>query len=75
MFGNGALLIPLERFALDGSVPNSDTCASLTFTEDTMFAMAGLGFVDLVDDNTYRVNAITAHMEAVPSAIHGMLHL
>ncbi|KIX06275.1 uncharacterized protein Z518_04250 [Rhinocladiella mackenziei CBS 650.93] len=46
----------------------------LRLTEDTMFAMAGLGLVDLVDDTTYRVNAVTAHMEAVPSAIHGMLH-
>lgn len=44
-------------------------------TEDTMFAMAGLGLVDLVDDTTYRVNAITAHMIAVPSALDGMLHL
>ena len=40
-----------------------------------MYAMAGLGFVDLVGDDTYRVNAITRHMVAVPSSVHGMLHL
>lgn len=40
-----------------------------------MFAMAGLGLVDLIDDTTYRVNAITSHMVAVPSSIDGMLHL
>lgn len=40
-----------------------------------MFAMAGLGLVDLVDDTTYQVNVITAYLETVPSAIHGMLHL
>ncbi|EXJ61902.1 hypothetical protein A1O7_02333 [Cladophialophora yegresii CBS 114405] len=36
--------------------------------------MAGLGLVDLVDDTTYRVNVITAHMVAVPSSLDGMLH-
>ncbi|KIW84905.1 hypothetical protein Z517_00293 [Fonsecaea pedrosoi CBS 271.37] len=42
--------------------------------EDTMFAMAGLGLVDLADDTTYQVNPITAHMAIVPSSLHGMLH-
>ncbi|OQV05683.1 hypothetical protein CLAIMM_10376 [Cladophialophora immunda] len=46
----------------------------LRLTEDTMFAMAGLGLVDLVDDRTFQVNPITAHMVAVPSSLHGMLH-
>lgn len=42
-----------------------------------MFAMAGLGFVDMVDSeiDTYRANAVTDHIVAVPSAIHGMIHL
>lgn len=40
-----------------------------------MFAMAGLGFVDLVEEDTYQVNALTRHMVEVPSSIHGMLHL
>ena len=40
-----------------------------------MYAMAALGLVDLVGDDTYRANAITRHMLAVPSSIHGMLHL
>lgn len=42
---------------------------------DTMYAMAGLGFVDLIDEDTFRSNAITKHIGEVPSAIHGMLHL
>jgi hypothetical protein len=46
----------------------------LRLIQDTMFAMAGLGFVDLVDEDTYRVNAITKHIVEVPSAVHGMLH-
>ncbi|OAP64284.1 hypothetical protein AYL99_00256 [Fonsecaea erecta] len=46
----------------------------LRLTEDTMYAMAGLGLVDLVDDTTYQVNPITTHMVAVPSSLHGMLH-
>ncbi|EXJ66424.1 uncharacterized protein A1O5_10576 [Cladophialophora psammophila CBS 110553] len=36
--------------------------------------MAGLGLVDLVDDTTYRINPMTAHMVAVPSSLDGMLH-
>ena len=40
-----------------------------------MFAMAGLGLCNLVDEDIFQVNAITSHMSAVPSAIHGMLHL
>ncbi|KIW62135.1 hypothetical protein, variant 1 [Exophiala xenobiotica] len=46
----------------------------LRLTEDTMLAMGGLGLVDVVDDTTFRVNAITRHMIEVPSSIHGMLH-
>ncbi|KEF59875.1 uncharacterized protein A1O9_04723 [Exophiala aquamarina CBS 119918] len=42
--------------------------------KDTMFAMAGLGLVDLVGEETYRTNTITEHMKTVPSSIHGMLH-
>jgi hypothetical protein len=40
-----------------------------------MFAMAGLGLVDLVDEDTYEANAVTKYMLEVPSSIHGMLHL
>ena len=40
-----------------------------------MFVMAGLGFVDLVEDNVFAPNDITMHMVAVPSAPHGALHL
>jgi hypothetical protein len=40
-----------------------------------MFVMAGLGFVDLVEDNVFAPNDITRHMVSVPSAPHGALHL
>ncbi len=40
-----------------------------------MFAMAGLGLCDMVDEDTFQVNDITKHMVDVPSSIHGMLHL
>ncbi len=39
-----------------------------------MFTMAGLGFVDLVDDDTFAANDITRHIVSVPSVPHGMLH-
>lgn len=44
-------------------------------TEDTLYAMAGLGLVDMVGDDTYSANAITQHLAATPSAQHGVLHL
>lgn len=40
-----------------------------------MFAMAGLGFVDLMDEDAYTANAITRHINDVPSVIHGLIHL
>ncbi|PYH90942.1 hypothetical protein BO71DRAFT_62550 [Aspergillus ellipticus CBS 707.79] len=42
--------------------------------DDAPFAMAGLGFVDMVDDGLYCANAITRHLEATPSSQHGALH-
>lgn len=40
-----------------------------------MFIMAGLGFVDLVEDDTFAPNDITQDMVSVPSAPHGAMHL
>lgn len=37
--------------------------------------MAGLGLVDLVEDDLYEANDITRHMVQMPSAQHGCLHL
>jgi hypothetical protein len=37
--------------------------------------MAGLGLVDLVEDDVYSANSITRHMVDMPSAQHGALHL
>lgn len=53
----------------------TDLLQGLQLTADTMYAMAGLGLVDMVDDQTFKTNAITKHMERVPSSLHGMLHL
>ncbi|GLA62040.1 hypothetical protein AtubIFM54640_002577 [Aspergillus tubingensis] len=41
--------------------------------EDTLLAMAGLGFVDRVDEDMYQANKVTKHIEATPSAKHGSL--
>ncbi|KAL1965294.1 hypothetical protein VTN77DRAFT_5896 [Rasamsonia byssochlamydoides] len=43
-------------------------------THDTLFAVAGLGFVELVEDDVYEANSITRHMVNMPSAQHGALH-
>lgn len=48
---------------------------STDLSADTMYAMAGLGLVDLLEDDTFGVNMVTRHINAVQSAIHGMLHL
>ncbi|KAI9848029.1 MAG: hypothetical protein M1837_001131 [Sclerophora amabilis] len=46
----------------------------LRLTQDTMFVMAGLGLVDLVEEDTFSTNAVTRHMVSLPSALHGALH-
>ncbi|KAE8415050.1 S-adenosyl-L-methionine-dependent methyltransferase [Aspergillus pseudocaelatus] len=43
-------------------------------SHDTLYAMSGLGFVDLVGDDLYSANAITKHLATMPSAQHGALH-
>lgn len=40
-----------------------------------MFIMAGIGLLDLVENDTFVANDISKHMVAVPSAQHGMFHL
>ncbi|KAH8689187.1 putative O-methyltransferase [Talaromyces proteolyticus] len=51
-------------------------CAPLCsqLTHDTLFAMAGIGLVELVEDDIYAANSITQHMVHMPSAQHGALH-
>ncbi|KAL3473210.1 S-adenosyl-L-methionine-dependent methyltransferase [Aspergillus californicus] len=39
--------------------------------KDTLFAMGGLGLLDVPDDNTYIVNDATRFLATVPSALHG----
>jgi len=43
-------------------------------THDTLFAMAGLGLVDHVEENLFVANDITQYMVDMPSAQHGALH-
>lgn len=47
----------------------------MLYAEDTLLAMAGLGFVDRVDEDMYQANEVTKHIEATPSAKHGSLLL
>lgn len=37
--------------------------------------MAGLGLVELVEQNMFRANSITRYMVDMPSAQHGAVHL
>ncbi|KKK13957.1 hypothetical protein ARAM_000205 [Aspergillus rambellii] len=46
----------------------------LLLIQDTLFAMAGLGLVDLVEGDLYSANALTRHLAATPSAVHGAIH-
>ncbi|RAK90755.1 O-methyltransferase [Aspergillus costaricaensis CBS 115574] len=45
----------------------------LVLIEDTLLAMAGLGFVNRVKEDMYQANEVTKHIEATPSAKHGSL--
>ncbi|KAL3471136.1 S-adenosyl-L-methionine-dependent methyltransferase [Aspergillus californicus] len=42
--------------------------------EDALYAMSGLGLVDLVGEDSYSANALTRHLAASPSAVHGAVH-
>jgi hypothetical protein len=43
--------------------------------EDTLFAMVGLGLVDLAGEDVYSANNLTRHLAVSPSAAHGAVHL
>lgn len=65
--------------AYKNSVENGKTKSPLPvkLTEDTMYAMSSLGFVDYVDNDagdTFQVNQITQYIADTPSVIHGMSH-
>ncbi|RDW83604.1 putative O-methyltransferase [Aspergillus mulundensis] len=42
--------------------------------DDTLHAMAGLGLVESPAENTFSANALTQHLVAHPSALHGGIH-
>ncbi|KAL4734526.1 putative O-methyltransferase [Aspergillus similis] len=42
--------------------------------EDTLHAMAGLGLIDSLAEDTYSANELTQHLVAYPSALHGGIH-
>ncbi|KAL4863009.1 hypothetical protein BDV12DRAFT_34218 [Aspergillus spectabilis] len=50
-----------------GAVPG------LLLIQDTLFAMAALGVIDQQEDNLYSSNALTQHLVAHPSALHGAM--
>ncbi|PLB53915.1 O-methyltransferase [Aspergillus steynii IBT 23096] len=54
----------------DAKTPNP----GVLLIADTLFAMAGLGFVDITSDELYSPNEITRHLAAFQSAQHGALH-
>ncbi|OJJ95004.1 hypothetical protein ASPACDRAFT_48452 [Aspergillus aculeatus ATCC 16872] len=46
----------------------------LQLIDDTLYALAGLGFVDMTVDSVWSANDITRHLVHTPSAEHGALH-
>lgn len=44
-------------------------------SDDTLFLMGGLGFLDLLPDDVYQANAVTRFLVDTPSAQHGAMHL
>ncbi|KAL5000148.1 S-adenosyl-L-methionine-dependent methyltransferase [Aspergillus recurvatus] len=47
---------------------------SVLLIQDTLFAMSGLGLVDLVGEDLYSANDLTRHLAVSPSAAHGAVH-
>lgn len=52
---------------------NVNSTLKLKLAEDTLFIMAGLGLLDMLEEK-YVANAVTKHMVTFPSSIHGALH-
>ncbi|KAL4909165.1 hypothetical protein BDW74DRAFT_174374 [Aspergillus multicolor] len=47
---------------------------STILIQDTLYAMSGLGLVDLAGEDLYSANALTRHLAESPSAVHGAVH-
>ncbi|KAL4924044.1 putative O-methyltransferase [Aspergillus undulatus] len=58
--------------AADGD--GSTIIPSVLLIQDTLYAMSGLGLVDLAGEDLYTANALTHHLAVSSSAIHGALH-
>ncbi|KAL3457040.1 S-adenosyl-L-methionine-dependent methyltransferase [Aspergillus heterothallicus] len=48
--------------------------SALPLIEDTLLAMAGLGLLEVVEEDLYAANDLTRHLVLNPSAVHGGIH-
>ncbi|KAL5001057.1 S-adenosyl-L-methionine-dependent methyltransferase [Aspergillus recurvatus] len=53
---------------------NKGPVPGLPLIQDSLHAMAGLSLIDAPAENTYCPNAMTQHLVAQPSALHGGIH-
>ncbi|KAL4971209.1 hypothetical protein BDW66DRAFT_155882 [Aspergillus desertorum] len=53
---------------------NKGPVPGLLLIQDTLHAMAGLSLIDSPAENTYSPNALTEHLVAHPSSLHGGIH-
>ncbi|KAL4769841.1 S-adenosyl-L-methionine-dependent methyltransferase [Aspergillus nidulans var. acristatus] len=60
--------------SIHGSTDASDVIPSVPLIQDTLFAMVGLGLVDLAGEDIYSANNLTRHLAVSPSAAHGAVH-
>ncbi|KAL4866613.1 hypothetical protein BDV12DRAFT_198964 [Aspergillus spectabilis] len=58
----------------DASTPVPTTREGVLLIQDTLYAMSGLGLVDLAGEELYSANALTHHLAESPSAVHGAIH-
>lgn len=74
-FGKKLIYLDVDlQLAGDSLLLISYNCVDRPLREDTLFIIAGYGLWDSVDDK-HQPNALTNHMVAHPSSIHGALHL
>ncbi|RAL07122.1 putative O-methyltransferase [Aspergillus homomorphus CBS 101889] len=64
----------LAEYQQSQDVDFNNIIPCLQLIDDTLYAMAGLGFVDMTDEQVYYANEITKHLMHNPSAQHGALH-
>ncbi|KAL2871902.1 putative O-methyltransferase [Aspergillus lucknowensis] len=57
-----------------GEADATNPIPPVALIQDALYAMSGLGLVDLAGEDLYSANSLTRHLAESPSAVHGATH-